>query len=200
MTASVATDDINDVEYYFTCTGGGGHDSGWQASNSYTDIGLSAQTQYTYTVMARDTSNNYNATAPSAAESATTDADAGPPRPDPATFASAPTAVSDTEITMTATTGADGAGPVEYFFNEISGNPGGTDSGWVTNPIYNDSGLDPQTQYTYTVQMRDALSNTGTASIPASFTTAFGGSITVTVPNSGFETIYKPARLRLPQP
>ncbi len=194
MTASVATDDLNDVEYYFTCTGGGGHDSGWQANNSYTDIGLSAGTQYTYTVTARDTSNNYNATAPSIAESATTDADAGAPSPNPATFASAPTAVSDTEITMTATTGADGTGPVKYFFDEISGNPGGTDSGWVTNPVYNDTGLAPQTQYTYTVQMRDALLNTGAVSLPSSFTTAFAGSITVTVPNSGFETIYKPGQ------
>jgi hypothetical protein len=192
MTATVATDDLNDVEYYFTCTGGGGHNSGWQAGNTYTDIGLSAETQYTYTVRARDTSNNYNATAPSIAESATTNADAGAPTPNPATFASAPTAVSDTEITMTATTGADGSGPVVYFFNEISGNPGGTDSGWVTNPVYNDTGLNPKTEYTYTVQMRDALLNTGTASAPASFTTAFAGSIAVTVPNSGFETIYKP--------
>ncbi|MHC4646326.1 MAG: hypothetical protein ACYTBJ_12565 [Planctomycetota bacterium] len=41
----------------------------------------------------------------------------------------------------------------------------------MTNPVYNDTGLDPDTQYTYTVQMRDSLANTGTASSPANATT-----------------------------
>lgn len=31
---------------------------------------------------------------------------------------------------MTAATGSDASPPVEYFFDEISGNTGGTDSGW----------------------------------------------------------------------
>ncbi|MHC4646325.1 MAG: Calx-beta domain-containing protein [Planctomycetota bacterium] len=97
--------------------------------------------------------------------------DTSPPAPDPATFASAPAAVSDSEITMTATTGSDASPPVEYFFDETSGNPGGSDSGWVTNSVYNDTGLDADTQYTYTVQMRDSLANTGTASSPANATT-----------------------------
>ncbi|NIQ73957.1 MAG: hypothetical protein GWN80_00020, partial [Gammaproteobacteria bacterium] len=100
--------------------------------------------------------------------------DTDPPTPNPATFASPPAAVSDTEITMTATTGSDATGPVEYFFDEISGNPGGTDSGWTTNPVYNDTGLTGNTQYTYTVQMRDSVTpvpNVGTASTPANATT-----------------------------
>jgi hypothetical protein len=100
--------------------------------------------------------------------------DTSPPTPNPATFSTAPNAISSTEITMTATTGSDATGPVEYYFDEITDNNGATDSGWVTNPVYNDSGLDPNTQYTYTVQMRDSVSptpNTGTASSPASATT-----------------------------
>jgi PKD repeat protein len=72
---------------------------------------------------------------------------------------------------MTATTGSDATGPVEYFFDETSGNPGGTDSAWQTSASYTDTGLTASTQYTYTVQMRDALSNTGTASAPANATT-----------------------------
>ncbi|MCP4709345.1 MAG: hypothetical protein GY869_12020 [Planctomycetes bacterium] len=92
--------------------------------------------------------------------------EADPPTPNPASFSSAPAAVSDTEITMTATVGTDATGPVEYYFDEISGNPGGTDSGWVTNRVYNDADLDPSTQYTYTVQMRDAFFNTGDVSTP----------------------------------
>ena len=91
-----------------------------------------------------------------------------PPTPNPATFTAVPAAVSGTVISMTATTGTDANGPVEYYFDETSGNPGGTDSGWQTSPSYTDFGLLASTQYTYTVQMRDAMLNTGTASSPAS--------------------------------
>ncbi|MHC4754892.1 MAG: Calx-beta domain-containing protein, partial [Planctomycetota bacterium] len=100
--------------------------------------------------------------------------DTNAPIPNPATFASAPNAISSTEITMTATTGTDDTGPVQYYFNETTDNNGATDSGWVTNPVYTDDGLDPNTQYTYTVQMRDSVSptpNTGTVSSSASATT-----------------------------
>jgi hypothetical protein len=117
--------------------------------------------------------------------------DTDPPTPNPATFASAPAAVSSSQITMTATTGTDATGPVEYYFEETTGHSGGSDSGWTTNPVYNDTGLSASTQYTYTVQIRDALLNTGTASSPASETTYPTGG-TITLPNSGFETIYKP--------
>ena len=94
-----------------------------------------------------------------------------PPTPDPATFASNPTAISDTAISMTATTGSDASSPVEYYFAETSGNPGGSDSGWQPSSSYTDTGLSPSTQYTYTVQMRDGLGNTGTASDPQDATT-----------------------------
>ncbi len=94
--------------------------------------------------------------------------DTMPPSPNPATFEVAPTSKSVSEITMTAVTGIDGSGPVEYYFDEISGNPGATDSGWVTGRVYTDTGLTPNTQYTYTVQTRDALGNTGTVSAEVS--------------------------------
>ena len=78
---------------------------------------------------------------------------------------------------MTATTGSDASPPVEYFFDETSGNPGGDDSLWQTDPTYNDTGLSASTQYTYTVTMRDSIPNTGTASSPASATTPSGGQV-----------------------
>lgn len=61
MEAITATDP-NGVEYYFTCSYGSGHDSGWQDSTIYEDTGLTAGQTYTYTVMARDKSINRNTT------------------------------------------------------------------------------------------------------------------------------------------
>ena len=92
--------------------------------------------------------------------------DCAAPTPNPATFSSAPSEVDCATITMTATTGTDASTPVEYSFVESSGNPGATSSGWVTNPVYVDSGLTESLQYSYTVQMRDAVGNTGSVSTP----------------------------------
>jgi alpha-galactosidase len=97
--------------------------------------------------------------------------DTEPPSPNPAGFSSAPAADGDSSISMTATTGTDVSGPVEYLFTETSNSPGGTSSAWQTSPNYTDSGLESSTQYTYTVTMRDRLGNSGTASGPASATT-----------------------------
>ncbi len=76
MTALTATDDISTVDYRFNCLAGGtGCDgSGWQAGTTYTATGLSASTQYTFNVEARDQAGN--STAPSTSASATT---AAPP-------------------------------------------------------------------------------------------------------------------------
>lgn len=71
MTATAASDPSG-VEYYFACTSGGGHDSGWQENPLYEDTGLNPNTEYTYTVTARDKSPNHNTTSPSQPYSATT--------------------------------------------------------------------------------------------------------------------------------
>ena len=175
MTATTATDESG-VEYYFDETSGntGGTDSGWQDSPTYTDTGLDANTTYSYTVMARDKSANQNATNPSApsASATTAAADVSAPTPNPMGFAVAPATSGPYSITMTASTAADPSG-VEYFFDETSGNPGGTDSGWQSSPSYADAGLTPNTQYTYTVKARDksTAQNTTSPSGSASATT-----------------------------
>ena len=73
MTAMLASDAYYDVEYYFECVSGGGHDSGWQSGPSYTDTSLMPATTYQYRVKIRDTSPNNNETAYSAVFSATTE-------------------------------------------------------------------------------------------------------------------------------
>jgi hypothetical protein len=100
--------------------------------------------------------------------------DVTPPSPNPASFASPPAADGDSAMRMVATPGTDASGPIEYFFSETSGNPGGSDSGWQVSTSYSDDGLAPATQYSYTVAMRDALGNVGTASSPASASTPGG--------------------------
>jgi hypothetical protein len=72
MVATTGSDASGSVEYLFTCTAGGGNSSGWQASASYTNSGLSADTQYSYTVQMHDSLGNTGTV--SAAASATTDA------------------------------------------------------------------------------------------------------------------------------
>ncbi len=166
MTATAATD-INGVEYYFDAIDGG-NDSGWQSSPEYTDSGLAPGTTYTYVVRARDSiGNETTASAPAAA---TTDApDLTAPTPDPMSFAVAPAATGQTSIAMTATTASDPGG-VEYRFNNVTL---GTDSGWQDSPAYEQTGLTPDTAYTYTVQARDKspAQNTTATSAPGAATT-----------------------------
>lgn len=116
------------------------------------------------------------------------------PGPDPATFASPPSISGTLDIVMKATPGRDVFEPIEYFFDETSGNPGGADSGWTTNPVYTDTSLEPGTSYTYTVKMRNALGQEGNASLPVSVTTPAANFVAVPIPNSGFDTIYKPGQ------
>jgi hypothetical protein len=87
--------------------------------------------------------------------------DTTPPTPDPMTWNSAPNPTGMTTISMTATTATDPSG-VEYFFDETSGNPGGTDSGWQDSTDYSDDGLQADTQYCYRVRARDKSVNQNT--------------------------------------
>ena len=156
MTAETATDDIAGVEYYFTCSTAGGHDSGWQSSENYTDTNLTPDTTYTYTVKARDTSISKNETSASGPESATTFADMTAPNPDPMTWEISPKALSSSAITMTATSASDISG-VEYYFTNTTDSS--HDSGWQDTPVYTDTDLDPAATYVYQVKARDKSTN-----------------------------------------
>lgn len=174
MTAVTANDE-NGVEYYFTSTSSGGHDSGWQDSPTYVDTGLLPATAYSYTVQARDKSINHNTnTASSPAASANTfPADTNPP-PIPS-FIAPVTTVSRTTITVSANPVVDGEGSsVQYrFYNTTLA----TNSGWLSDPTWTNVGLAPGTTYYYTVQTRDtaASQNQSAQSVPRSATTLNGG-------------------------
>jgi hypothetical protein len=193
MTATTGTDVSNPVKYFFDETSGnpGGTDSGWVTNPVYNDTGLSASTQYTYTVQMRDAMPTPNVGTVSSPASATTPADSTSPTPNPMTWAAVPYDTGSTSILMVATSASDPSG-VEYYFTCTAG--GGHNSGWQDQTTYEDTGLTPETQYTYTVTARDKSTNQNatTASIAKSATTDPSDTTAVTVPNSGFETIYKP--------
>jgi hypothetical protein len=94
------------------------------------------------------------------------------PTPDPITWDSVPGTLNSFQITMTATTASDTSG-VEYYFEETSGNAGGSDSGWQSSRTYTDVDLVPETQYAYKVRARDKSPNYNTTgwSTTASATT-----------------------------
>ncbi|MCH6259019.1 putative glycoside hydrolase [Puniceicoccaceae bacterium K14] len=100
-----------------------------------------------------------------------------PPSPNPAGFSIPPTAISSSEITMTAIIGSDASGTVEYRFVEQTGNPGGTSSAWQSSATYVDDGLSSDTEYRYVVRMRDAENNVGASSIAVTTSTFSNGSL-----------------------
>jgi len=191
--AATPASDTSGVEYLFTCIAGGGSgsDSGWQDSASFTATGLTPKTHYTCTVAARDKSANQNTTAAWAGVSVQTKEppppDEVPPTPNPPTFVSPPSADSSSAISMTATTGSDATGLVEYSFVEVTGNSGGSNSGWQESASYTDTGLDANTEYTYTVQLRDAAQNEGNFSTAASATTLFVPSDSVNITKAEYK-------------
>ncbi len=176
--------DASGVEYFFDETSGnpGGTDSGWQDSPSYADTGLTPDNSYIYTVTARDKSPAHNPASASAPASATTAAiDSTPPTPNPMTWATPPAASGTSSITMTVATATDANG-VEYFFDETSGNAGGSDSGWQDSPSYADTGLTSGVGYTYTVMARDksyAQNPTSVSASASATTNAVAPSVTV---------------------
>jgi autotransporter-associated beta strand protein len=103
--------------------------------------------------------------------------------PDPMTFAIVPSVVDSTTIGMTATTAVGGTGPIEYLFEETSGNPGGDDSAWQASPSYQDTGLTTGLTYTYRVSARSGPAEVPTVpSAALSATPTASGDITVPSP------------------
>ncbi|MCP5107777.1 MAG: metallophosphoesterase family protein [bacterium] len=105
--------------------------------------------------------------------------DTTPPTPDPMTWATVPYATGSTSISMTATTAFDTSG-VQYYFECTAG--GGNDSVWQDSPTYEDTGLSPDTQYTYRVKARDKSSNNNE--------TGFSGSASATTDPAGSNEMY----------
>ncbi len=152
MTATTAVStDNSGVEYYFNCTSGNGHDSGWLDTPDYTDTGLSAGTTYIYRVKVRNKANNIETAYSEPRSAATEPEDTLPPSPNPATWATEPYVIPPSTIRMAATTATDESG-VEYYFDCTSNQA--YSSGWQDSPEYEITSL-PKGTYRFVVRVRD---------------------------------------------
>ncbi|MER5890175.1 glycoside hydrolase family 18 chitinase [Streptomyces sp. NPDC001941] len=127
---------------------------GSTSTTSYTDGGLTADTEYTYTVRARDTADQ---TGPaSAAVKARTSG--GQPGDNPPSAPGTPVAsnVGDNSVTLTWTAATDDKGVQNY---DVLRN--GSVVGTVTALTFTDKGLTKDTSYTYTVRARDTANQVG---------------------------------------
>jgi chitodextrinase len=121
------------------------------ANTSYTVTSLTEKTQYTFTIKAKDASNNV---ASGTSVTVTTVDATAPNNVTNLTTAS----VTQTSLTLnwTASTSSDIASYDVYQESTLLGN--------VTGTTYNVSGLTASTQYTFTVKSKDATGNVSTGS------------------------------------
>lgn len=96
-------------------------------------------------------------------------------------FVSAPANISSSGVGMTATTGYDYTGPINYLFTLDNTNcganvgTGGSSGGWQASTSFTNTGLQPNQCYGYKVTARDSVGspNTGTVSgISSTYTSA----------------------------
>jgi hypothetical protein len=162
------------MEYFFECSDPG-FNSGWQIETAYTANGLSDMEMYGFRVKARDPSGNETEFSQWAYASTNEDSDA--PSPNPSRWATLdhdgidglPTSTGIDSIRMIAYGSTDASGVVEYYFTCIDGFiNGGDDSGWQSDPYYEDDGLELGITYTYTVRARDTWGNEPVESEPGS--------------------------------
>jgi uncharacterized repeat protein (TIGR03806 family) len=143
-------------------------------ATTFTDTGLTAATQYSYTVRAFDSASPANESANSSVATATTPS--APPVAD-TTPPSVPqnltaTAASSTQVNLAWQASTDaGTGVAGY---RVFRNGGATPIATVTTLSYSDTGLTAATQYTYTVRAFDRATptaNESAASAAATVTT-----------------------------
>ena len=86
--------------------------------------------------------------------------DTNPPRPNPSEWFIEPYPLSSGSIRMSCSPGYDPEGntPITYFFQFVEGS-GGHDSGWISDPLFDDQNLEPNKSYGYECRAKDSKSN-----------------------------------------
>lgn len=145
----------------------GGVEIGQASGTSYTDIGLSASTSYTYTVAGFDAGQNSALSNPASATTLAAGTSDGTAPSAPASLTA--TATSSTSATLSWSASTDDVGVLGY---RIFRNGGQVGTSSTANFI--DAGLSPSTSYSYTVVAYDAAGNTSGTSPSAIVTTPAG--------------------------
>ncbi|KKN62633.1 hypothetical protein LCGC14_0509760, partial [marine sediment metagenome] len=178
VTADIAADSgagLHSTPYFFQETSGnsgGSSSSAYQISTSFVDTGLTANTQYTYRVKAKDAVNNGSSY--SSTSSAYTSA------PTPTNF-SGTAALSTISLSVDSFTN-NTAGSSGYYFYRSGDSP---NSGWIQTNSWQDTGLSCGTSYTWYVKYRNGDgTETATASLTASTSGCGGGGGSVLPPVS----------------
>jgi chitodextrinase len=135
------------------------------SGTTYTDIGLTPSTVYSYAVAAYDAAGNVSSLSPSAVAqtAAPSPGDTQAPTP-PSSLTATATGTSTVSVSWGASTDNVGVAGYRIFRN-------GTQVGTATGTSYNDTGLAPATVYTYTVVAFDAAGNSSSPSSSATATT-----------------------------
>ena len=135
---------------------------------TFNDTGLTPNTAYTYTVRARDGAGNLspNSNQISVTTNATT-GDTTPPTT-PGTLSSPSKTSSSISLSWGASTDSGGSGLAGY---NVYRNGATVPTAQTTTNSYVDSGLAPNTTYTYTVRARDGAGNLSSPSNQISVTT-----------------------------
>jgi len=138
------------------------------SNTTYNNVGLTANTTYTYTVLAYDAAGNPSGQ--SAPASATTQGLSGDTEAPTVPQTLSATVVSSSQINLTWTASTDNVGVVGYriYRNGINVNS-------TASTSYGDFGLSSNTPYTYTVSAYDATGNESGQSNPATATTLGNG-------------------------
>ncbi len=148
----------------------GGVKVGSSIGTSYSDTGLLSSTEYTYSVKARDAAGNLSAASGTA--SATTLVSTDSQAPTIPTDLTA-TAAGSTQIDLTWTASTDNVGVIGYkIYRAVGSSTTFSFLAQVTGSNASDTGLTPNTTYTYKVSAIDARPNESSMSTPASATTS----------------------------
>ena len=166
---------------------------------TFTDSGLTPSTSYTYTVRAVDGSPAANASPPSNAVTATTQATDITAPTVPANVTA--TALSTTQIRINWTASTDAGAGISGYRVFRNGTGAGTALTTVTGTTFTDSGLTASTSYTYSVRAVDAATptaNVSAASAPATATTLAAPDVTApTVPGGVTATALSSSQIRV---
>jgi chitodextrinase len=155
-----------------------GVEVGTTTVTSYSDTGLDPDTTYTYTVSAYDNALNESAQSSPVDVTTLSAVDSEPPTI-PTGLSGNTVSSSQIDLTWNASTDTGGSGLGGYKVYRDSVQVGST-----TLTSYSDTGLDPETTYTYTVSAYDNALNESAQSSPIDVTTLSAGYALVRV-NAG---------------